>query len=54
VHQKVPAVRGRMDFLDEEIVGANSAREREIQRALHLAAELLGLPFGLPAGRRVI
>ena len=56
MHQKVPAIRGRKNLLDEKIVDtiANVAiREREVQRPLHLPTELLCLPFGLTVRRRV-
>jgi hypothetical protein len=56
VHQEVPAIRGRKNLLDEEIVDAiaNVAiREREVQCPLHLPTELLCLPFGLTIRRRV-
>ena len=56
MHQQVPAIRGRKNLLDEKIVEAiaNVAiREREVQRPLHLPAELLCLPFGLAVRRRV-
>jgi hypothetical protein len=58
VHQKVPAIRGRKNLLDEKIVNAIAIasvaiREREVQRPLQLPTELLCLPFGLPVRRRV-
>src|SRR5258708_8551938 len=56
VHQKVPAIWGRKNLLDEKIVDAiaNVAiREREVQRPLHLPTELLCLPFGLTVTRRL-
>ena len=56
VHQEVPAIRSRKNLLDEKIADtiANVAiREREVQCALHLPAELLRFPFGLTVRRRV-
>jgi hypothetical protein len=56
MHEKVPAVRGRNNLLDEKIVYTIAnipVREREVQRPLHLPTELLCFPFGLPVGRRV-
>jgi hypothetical protein len=56
MHQKVPAIRGWKNLLDEKIVNAFtnvSIREREVQRPLHLPTELLCLPFGLAVRRRV-
>jgi hypothetical protein len=52
VHEKVPAVGRRGHLFDEQIVHAivgMSICEREIQRALHLPAELPRLPFNLPS-----
>jgi hypothetical protein len=52
VHQQVPAVRRRRNFLDEQIVQAVIGVpicQREIQRALYLSAELPRLALGLPA-----
>lgn len=57
VHQQVPAVRCRRNVLDEQIVQAVvgvSIREREIQRALYLSAELPRLPLRLPARRQTV
>jgi hypothetical protein len=56
MHEKVPAVRGRNNLLDEKIVYTIAnipVREREVQRPLHLPTELLCFPFGLTDRRRV-
>jgi len=47
------AVRRRCDLVYEELVQPFVrvvVCEREIQRTLHLSAELPSLPFGLPTG----
>jgi hypothetical protein len=52
----MPAIRRRKNLLDEKIIQAvaNVAiRECEVQRPLHLPAELLCFPFGLTVRRRV-
>ena len=55
MHQEVSAIRRWKNLVDEEIVEAiaNIAIcEREVQRPLHLPAELLRLSFGLTVRRR--
>jgi hypothetical protein len=56
MHKEVPAVGGRNNLLDEEIVHASAnipVCQREVQRLLHLSAELPCFPFGLTVRRRV-
>jgi len=56
VHQEVPAIRGRKNLLDEEIIDAAAnvaVSKREVQRTLHLPAELPSLPLRLTVRRRV-
>ena len=56
MHQKVSAVRGRRDFLDEQIGDAVAnipGFERQVERSLHLSAKLLGFPLCLPSRRRI-
>jgi hypothetical protein len=48
VDQQVTAIRPRRNLIDEQIaadVGHARIREREVQRPLHLSAELLGFPL---------
>jgi hypothetical protein len=48
LHQKVPAIRRWNNLVDEKTV---AIRERDVERALNLPAELPGLPFGLTVRR---
>jgi len=54
VDHQVPAIRRRRDIIDKQIAFAGQpacVRERQIQRPLHLPAELLVLPLRLTVGR---
>jgi hypothetical protein len=54
VDHQVPAIWRRRDIIDKQIAFAGQpacVRERQIQRPLHLPAELLVLPLHLTVGR---
>lgn len=56
MHQKVAAIRGWKNLVDKEILNAianGTVRESQVQRTLHLPAELLSLPLSLAVKRRV-
>lgn len=56
IHHEVAAIRGRKNLVDEEILNAianGTVGECQVQRALHLPAELLSLPLSLAVRRRV-
>lgn len=56
MHQQMPAIRGRRNFLDKQIGDAIAnipSFKREVERSLHLPAKLLSFPLCLPSRRRI-